>query len=290
MNNDTREWKDGVLTATARAIVASASQSESLTHHYVVSDGDIDPEWIESLNSVLDDNHLLTLPNGERFQFTDNVNFVFETHDLQYASPATVSRMGMIFVSENDVDLTAIVQAWWQKQAAERQPVLQPIVQQHLPTLLQKVSKLPTVIQTSTVGTLKSVLLQLQSCTSNSGSEYTTALVRGLTSNLMSTEDKRKVSELIYTTMSEKLSVDQKKQLLNVYFNAQVGAYELYQPTQTTIEMEELKATHSHSKPAVMTVDLQRSVHTMKNWLQSSSLQSILLVGPSGCGRFKLLP
>lgn len=67
-------------------------------HSWVVCDGDVDPEWIESLNSVLDDNRLLTLPSGWRIQFGRNVNFVFETHDLSFASPATVSRMGMIFL------------------------------------------------------------------------------------------------------------------------------------------------------------------------------------------------
>ena len=65
---------------------------------WIVSDGDIDPEWIESLNSVLDDNRLLTMPSGERIQFGPNVNFLFETHDLSCASPATISRMGMIFL------------------------------------------------------------------------------------------------------------------------------------------------------------------------------------------------
>ena len=65
---------------------------------WIICDGDIDPEWIESLNSVLDDNRLLTMPSGERIQFGQNVNFVFETHDLSCASPATISRMGMIFL------------------------------------------------------------------------------------------------------------------------------------------------------------------------------------------------
>jgi len=63
---------------------------------WIICDGDIDPVWVESLNSVLDDNRLLTLPSGWRIKFGPNVNFLFETHDLSFASPATVSRMGMI--------------------------------------------------------------------------------------------------------------------------------------------------------------------------------------------------
>ena len=50
--------------------------------NWIICDGDIDPEWIESLNAVLDDNHLLTLPTGERISFQNNVNFIFETSDL----------------------------------------------------------------------------------------------------------------------------------------------------------------------------------------------------------------
>lgn len=90
---DTREWTDGVLTSSARQVVR-----DSDVHSWIICDGDIDPEWIESLNSVLDDNRLLTMPSGERIQFGPNVNFLFETHDLSCASPATISRMGMIFL------------------------------------------------------------------------------------------------------------------------------------------------------------------------------------------------
>jgi dynein heavy chain 2 len=90
MNMDTREWSDGVLTAAARKVVKEPLEQRS----WIICDGDVDPEWIESLNSVLDDNRLLTMPNGERIQFANNVNFIFECHSLEFASPATVSRCG----------------------------------------------------------------------------------------------------------------------------------------------------------------------------------------------------
>lgn len=90
MNMDTREWSDGVLTAAARRVVKEPLEQRS----WIICDGDVDPEWIESLNSVLDDNRLLTMPNGERIQFANNVNMIFECHSLEFASPATVSRCG----------------------------------------------------------------------------------------------------------------------------------------------------------------------------------------------------
>jgi dynein heavy chain 2 len=108
MNHDTREFQDGVLTASARAVVKEPFE----TLCWIICDGDIDPEWIESLNSVLDDNHLLTLPNGERVNFNTNINFIFETNDLKFASPATVTRLGMIFLSEEDVDVNRITKTW----------------------------------------------------------------------------------------------------------------------------------------------------------------------------------
>lgn len=49
---DTREWTDGVLTAAARLVAKQPLEQ----HSWIVCDGDVDPEWIESLNSVLDDN------------------------------------------------------------------------------------------------------------------------------------------------------------------------------------------------------------------------------------------
>lgn len=105
---DTRQWHDGVLTQTA---VAVNSEPLDVTS-WIICDGDVDPEWIEALNSVLDDNKLLTLPSGWRIQFGNNVNFIFETHELSNASPATISRMGIINFSSEDLSPEILIKSW----------------------------------------------------------------------------------------------------------------------------------------------------------------------------------
>ncbi len=133
MDHDTREWFDGVLTRAARQVIKEPLSTRS----WIICDGDIDPKWIESLNSVLDDNHLLTLPNGERISFSDNVNFIFETHSLKYASPATVSRMGMIFLSEEDVDHHRLLLAWLNHQPEAMRAKLEVWIEEIFSVALQ---------------------------------------------------------------------------------------------------------------------------------------------------------
>ena len=103
------EWTDGVFTAVLRAILNNV-KGESSRRHWIVFDGDVDPEWAENLNSVLDDNKLLTLPTGERLSIPDNVRLMFEVQNLKHATLATVSRCGMVWYSEDVVSSAMIVQ------------------------------------------------------------------------------------------------------------------------------------------------------------------------------------
>ncbi|KAF9922924.1 hypothetical protein FBU30_006961 [Linnemannia zychae] len=103
----TREWTDGLFTNILRKIVDNV-RGESAKRHWIIFDGDVDPEWVENLNSVLDDNKLLTLPNGERLSLPPNVRIMFEVDTLKYATLATVSRCGMVWYSSDVIDRTMI--------------------------------------------------------------------------------------------------------------------------------------------------------------------------------------
>ncbi|KAK1146072.1 dynein heavy chain [Aspergillus melleus] len=102
LDSTTREWTDGLFTGILRKIVDNL-RGEDSKRHWIVFDGDVDPEWVENLNSVLDDNKLLTLPNGERLNLPPNVRIMFEVESLKYATLATVSRCGMVWFNDDTV-------------------------------------------------------------------------------------------------------------------------------------------------------------------------------------------
>jgi dynein heavy chain 1, cytosolic len=102
LDGTTLDWTDGVVTSLLRRIVDN-QKGESDRRHWMVFDGDVDPEWAENLNSVLDDNKLLTLPSGERMSIPPNVRIILEVDSLEYATPATVSRCGMVWFSDDNI-------------------------------------------------------------------------------------------------------------------------------------------------------------------------------------------
>jgi dynein heavy chain len=75
-------------------------------------DGDVDPEWIETMNTVMDDNKVLTLVSQERIPLTPSMKLVIEVSNLSQASPATVSRGGVLFINDSDVGWVPYFQSW----------------------------------------------------------------------------------------------------------------------------------------------------------------------------------
>ena len=283
MDYDTREFRDGTLIAASRAVMREALDVQS----WVVCDGDIDPEWIESLNSVLDDNHLLTMPNGERIKFAHNVNFIFESHDLQYASPATVSRMGMIFLSEEDVDVRSLTTAWVKRQKPDVQARLagwlDELFYQALTWTLDCGGE---VVKRTKVGLVQTALSHLRAVECKA--EFAIGLIRGMGSNL-ELGKRQELAKQIFAWSGERPA--DVRLPLDSHYDRGVGSIVGYQPVEGKRPMgddeETATALSFRSPPLILTQDVQRHSHLIEPWLRD--LDPFILAGPEGCGKTLLL-
>jgi dynein heavy chain 2 len=212
---------------------------------------------------------LLTLPNGERIAFEDNVNFIFETHDLRWASPATISRMGMMFLSNEDINTKSLVDHWIRSLPEDRRELFQRLFEEKFEKCLNLLWKNENnmVVETTRVGTIKNVLSFLKEVQNKE--EFQFRVSQGVLSNISIAKHADVLKELNSIFGNELKSLDY--QIAN-------GRLEplQYNPDGKIIITDD-------SIPCVRTVKTLSKIEMIKCWVKNN--QPFIVAGSEGCGK-----
>ena len=230
---------------------------------------------------MLDDNHLLTLPNGERISFGSNVNFLFETHDLRFASPATVSRMGMIFLSDEDLDVARLVQKWLSTFPEDKRMAMSSWIDELFYKALDFVLANESTVDTTLVGTVMNGLSQLKGV--GSRQEFICALIRGIGGNLSVTNRVALAKEVFQWSAERPPDFGAP---LDCY--ADGSRFEAFQAAGLGGgHPDDMQVRHIGESVVVPTVSVQRTLATVDPWI--TNMEPFILVGPEGCGKSMII-
>ena len=176
-----KDWRDGVLSIIMRNMSKNISPYQaSQTGKWVVLDGDIDAVWIESMNTVMDDNKVLTLVSNERIPLSEAMRMIFEIHSLRSATPATVSRAGILYINDTDIGYQPYVDSWLGQRTSEAEKSFLPdLFDRYIVKILEFFStqKIETIVPLPTINIVQSLCYLLDGMLKNITIEKTQVVI-----------------------------------------------------------------------------------------------------------------
>ncbi|KAL2743989.1 cytoplasmic dynein 2 heavy chain 1 [Vespula maculifrons] len=258
---ETREWKEGLLSS---AVITAGEAST-----WIIFNGDVEPEWAEALNSALDDNRLLTLPNGVGVKLGNGIRFIFETHKLASASPATVSRLGVVHLGMiNPASLLFALNI-------EDLPVnVRSNIKTHLSPCIDEILKTNSM-RSSASGLVNSVLYHLRKAhTQTLGTE---ALIGAFCGQIEDQNVRDNLARLIYQ-LTDCWCPDPEKPF-DVVYNEKSDRLEPFIDIYQSIETDD--------GPVLLSGPVKRALASILPWIEND--YPVILRGQEGSGKSTLI-
>ncbi|XP_076387639.1 dynein cytoplasmic heavy chain beethoven [Megachile rotundata] len=257
----TREWKEGLLSSA----VASAGDSTT----WIIFNGDVEPDWAEALNSALDDNRLLTLPNGVGVKLGSGTKFIFETHKLDGASPATVSRLGVVHLGSISPSSLLISSRLRTLPEAAKE-----VTNSHLCLCIEECLKINADVS-SAPGLMNSALCHLMNARTHTSASY--GLLASLCSQIEDENQRNELARFIYQSTDCWCP------------NPQKPCYVLYNEDIDRLEDagEADRAIDTEDGPICLSGAMKGALSSVLPWIKNN--QSIMIRGPDGCGKSALI-
>eukprot|EP01035_Chromulina_nebulosa_P019234 gene19234-25085_t len=297
----TREWKDGLLSSILRELGNIPNENPK----WIILDGDLDANWIESMNSVMDDNKMLTLASNERIPLKSHMRMIFEIRDLKYATPATVSRAGILYIStDGGTQWKSIVKSWIRNRSDELledndRNKLQDIFDKYLPDCLRfYTSSLQGVVPANEIGLVVSILrlldtLLIRSVVTNEASLETAfvfCLIWGLGSGLTISDDGRDYQKEFSEWFRNKfktIKIPSRDTVFDYWLDIKTNKFESWKlcPSFKSIEFDS-----TITRMSDVTVPTAETA-SLSFWLNLLVLKGYhaMLAGPSGTGKTQLI-
>ncbi|XP_053567991.1 uncharacterized protein LOC128657631 [Bombina bombina] len=286
--NNSGIWEDGIVTYVWKR----ALQSHRNTWMWL--DGHLSSSWADNFNSVLGTEKVLQLRNGDRLEFPKHMRLLFETTDLQLASPATLTKAGVLYIESEALGWRPLAKVWLDGRNQQENAVLSKAFYKTLDPIfnliLHDIRPLVPVTEVGLFHTCTSLLtVMLNDKAQSIGGQlhierlFIFCLIWSMGALIEMTE-RRKFSELlkVYTSV---LPDDEQEISVFDYYLDESGEWDTWQSRLP--EMTYIGSTDMMGEVFVETQDTM-IVRTFLEYACMGS-QHVLLTGPPGCGKTALM-
>nr|XP_014351636.1 PREDICTED: dynein heavy chain 8, axonemal-like [Latimeria chalumnae] len=299
-------WVDGVITyAWKKAIRYGLSMERILimiptacnknhSNNWICFDGPLSSSWADSFSSMLGQEKVLQLNNGDQLHLKENMKLLFETSELGLASPATIAKAGILFMEGDGLGWRPLAEAWLEKRNQQENAVLSKAFQKTLDPIFQYVlhdaKSLVPVTEVGLFQTCSNLLgAMLDDKAQSIGGQlhierlFLFCLIWTVGGLLESTE-KKKFNNILKTTTSVLPDYEHEVSVFD-YFVDESGEWEHWESRLP--ETAYLGCTDILGEVFVETVDTM----IVRMLMEYSSIcsQNVLLIGPPGSGKTAMI-